>query len=102
MEKYDKVDWHLDGGEDYDEVVKRFTDIFEFLKEHDLLNEVGIKEFENCVDDSTILCDEQLTEVGNEFIKKYLDLIEQLAEHLGDMKSALNMLFTRFKGEQSI
>lgn len=100
MEKYDKVDWHLDGGEDYDEVIERFTSVIEFLKENDMLSEDGIKEFENGVDDSTILCDEQLTETGNEFIKKYLDLTEQLAEHLGDMKSALNMLFIRFKGEQ--
>ena len=72
---YDKVTWHIDGGENKANVIARFTEVFSFLKEKNLLSEEGKEFFEYGIDESTSLNSEMLNSKGERFFEKYYDKI---------------------------
>lgn len=78
MKVYDKAMWHIDGGEDKEEVIAKFKVIFSFLKGKDMLSDEGkeIMEFE--IDSSISLHERLLTAEGNKFIEEYYDSIINL------------------------
>lgn len=91
---HDKADWHIDGGEDEDEVYARFQSVFEFLDENNMLTEEGKEEFENGIDDSTIISEDHLTSVANEFFTKYYDTA--IEDNPSDMKKTLSKYLKKF------
>lgn len=73
MNIYDKAAWHIDEGQNESEVVTRFSIIFDFLNEHNMLNSDGIELMDIGIDESISLHEGLLTDEGNAFIEKYYD-----------------------------
>ena len=72
---YDKAVWHIDGGEQALEVVSRFKDIFEFLRDKKMLSEEGLESLEYCMDDSISLNSTMVNDEGKAFLDAYYDSI---------------------------
>ena len=69
---YDKVKWHIDNGEDFDKVIRKFKSIFSFLDREKLLNKEGKEEYNDLSEDS-ILNSSMVTSIGKQFLDKYYD-----------------------------
>lgn len=88
MEVFDKAAWHIDAGEDEDEVLAKFKAVMEFLHQKGLLSEEGQELWQFGVDDSIALTEEMVTQKGAEFLKRHYDEVldcgaAQIAEELG-------------------
>lgn len=84
---FDKASWHIDNGFAEDEVIEKFTVIFTFLKENDMLNEEGLEFFADGLDDSISLNENVVNENGFEFLEKYYDKVINCSSK--DIKQAL-------------
>lgn len=73
MEVFDKVSWQVDGGVEKSLVIKHFNFIFSWLHEKRLLSAQGEEMYEFGADGSTSISDNDLTDEGSEFMKKYYD-----------------------------
>lgn len=88
---FDRASWQIDGGEDEDEIIKKFTQIFTFLKEHDMLNEQGLEFLDDGIDDSISLSDNFVNKKGSNFLKKYYNKVIGCSSK--SIKKALKDLF---------
>lgn len=93
-EIYDKAQWHIDAGENEENVVKKFEAIFEFLNKKHMLDTEGKEILGLGIDDSVSLHERLLTAEGNEFIKKYYDQI--LQKNADEMTEALTEVYEEF------
>ena len=73
MTIYDKVAWHIDGGENVVDVLDKFKVVFSFLEKANMLNADGKEIAEMGVDDSVSLHDELLNETGKKFLDEHYD-----------------------------
>ena len=73
MRVYDKAIWHIDNGENRDEVLRKFETIFDFLAKHKMLTDEGVEIYELGADESWAFYDRMLTEDGNQFMEKQYD-----------------------------
>jgi len=78
MKVYDKAMWHIDGGEDKEEVIAKFKVIFAFLKGKNMLSDEGKEIMEFGIDSSISLHERLLTAEGNKFIEAHYDSIINL------------------------
>ncbi len=91
---FDKAAWHIDAGEDKDEVISKFDNIFAFLSENKLLSDDGTELYELGIDESCSLNDSMVTEEGSVFLEKNYDLV---IEHSSEkIKNELNELYHKF------
>lgn len=70
---YDKGKWQLEGGVSEQAVIDHFKFMFSWLKDHEYLNEYGVKSMDEGIDRFCILSEEMLNKSGNEFMSKYYD-----------------------------
>jgi activator of 2-hydroxyglutaryl-CoA dehydratase len=92
---YDKAKWHIDAGADADTVVKKMTQLFDFLDRKDLLKSEGKEMLEIGIDSSISIHERMLTEKGNRFMEdKYDSVIDADAEEFTD---ALEKAFAEFE-----
>lgn len=70
---YDKVQWHLDGGEEKKEVLKKFANIFKFLLDNKMLNNEGLEIVDDGIDSSISLNEQVVNAEGKKFLDKYYD-----------------------------
>lgn len=90
MRVYDKAQWHIDAGEDKNEVIKKFKAVFKFLNKHSFLSADGKEIFEVGIDESISLNDKMLNSKGRVFIVKYYDRVinfnsEKIVEELSKL-----------------
>lgn len=97
MKSYDKASWHIDGGENTSEVVFRFKEIFEFLKEKNLLTPEGKETYEFGIDSSVSLNSTMVNEEGQKFLDQYYDMIIE-----GDIRNMKEKLTSMYQNSQSI
>lgn len=98
MKSYDKASWHIDGGENISDVVFRFREIFEFLKEKDLLTLDGKETYEFGMDSSVSLNSTMVNEEGQDFLDQYYDII--IDEDIQNMKEKLISMYQSFQKEK--
>lgn len=75
MKIFDKAQWHIDAGEDTNEVVSKIRKVFEFLDEKGMLSNEGKEMIDFGIDSSISLNERMLTEKGYDFLEKYYDNI---------------------------
>ena len=78
MKIYDKANWHIDAGEDQQEVIEKFEVIFSVLKAKNMLSEEGKEIMDLGIDKSISIHERLLTLEGNTFIEEYYDSIINL------------------------
>ena len=85
MKIYDKAQWHIDAGEDPQEVIGKFREVFSFLASHNMLSDDGLEIFEFGIDSSVSLNEKMVSEEGNHFLEKYYnEVINCSAQSIGD------------------
>ena len=75
---FDKAQWHIDAGENLDEVIRKFKDVLNFLNDQALLSVDGKEILEIGVDSSVSLNENMVTEKGAEFLGKHYDSVINL------------------------
>lgn len=86
MKIYDNASWHIDAGEDEEEVVSKFKVFFEYLKNNNMLTEEGHEVYEFCMDSSVTLHERLVTCEGNEFLsEKYDELINYNSDKIREL-----------------
>ena len=75
MKIFDKAQWHIDAGEDANEVVSKIRKVFEFLDKKGMLTNEGKEMIDFGIDSSISLNERMLTEKGYNFLEKYYDNI---------------------------
>lgn len=78
MKIYDKANWHIDAGENQQEVIEKFKVIFSVLKAKNMLSEEGKEIIELGIDSSISLHERLLTSEGNTFIEDHYDSVINL------------------------
>lgn len=73
MKLYDKVSWHIDDGEDENDVINRFGEIIDFLQRTQMLNDEGKEAVQIGIDAEFSLHDRMLNKEGKKFLDKYYD-----------------------------
>ncbi len=73
MKVYDKAERHIDGGEDKNEVIKKFKEIFSFLYDMNMLSDEGKEIVDIGIDASISLHERLLTAEGTLFIEQHYD-----------------------------
>ena len=73
MVVFDKVAWHIDGGESKETIVKRFRILFDFLHKNSLLSREGEEVYEFGIDSSISLHERLLTTEGATLMKNKYD-----------------------------
>lgn len=73
MEVFDKVSWQVDGGVEKSIVINHFDFMFSWLHEKGLLSAQGEEMYKFGADGSTSISDNDLTDEGSKFMKKYYD-----------------------------
>ena len=79
MKIYDKAVWHIDAGEDKDEVVARLLCVFKYLEKHEMLTDEGAEILEIGIDASISLNEYLVNRAGQEFLEKNYDSLMQLS-----------------------
>ena len=64
MKIYDKASWHIDGGERKEDVIKKFSLIFDFLEKEGMLTDEGKEILELGIDTSISLHERMVNEKG--------------------------------------
>lgn len=95
MKTYDKASWHIDGGENPQEVIERFHAVFLFLRDKMMLTEDGIETLEYGMDSSASLNSTMVTAVGKDFLDRYYD--EVLAPEAAAITQNLLDAYEKFK-----
>ena len=98
MKIYDKASWHIDGSENISDVIFRFREIFEFLKEKDLLTLDGEETYEFRMDSSVSLNSTMVNEEGQDFLDQYYDII--IGEDIQNMKEKFISMYQNFQKEK--
>lgn len=75
MKIYDKASWHLDKNADKNEIIAKFTKVFEFLHKNSLLNKDGEELYNIGIDSSISLHSKLVTDDGKNFLDKYYDSV---------------------------
>ena len=75
MKIYDKARWHIDGGENKDEVLKKFSLFFHYLKKNNMLTDEGNEIFDIGFDPSISLHERMVNTEGKEFLDANYDLL---------------------------
>ncbi|MDY4079976.1 MAG: hypothetical protein SOY42_14545 [Clostridium sp.] len=75
MKIFDKAQWHIDAGEDANEVVSKIRKVFEFLDEKGMLTNEGKEMIDFGIDSSISLNERMVTEKGYKFLEKNYDNI---------------------------
>lgn len=75
MKLYDKAAWHIDAGEDKNDVLKRYQILLGYLAENKLLTAEGEELAELGADYSAVIHSRMLTDEGNKLIKDNIDNI---------------------------
>ena len=78
MKIYDKAMWHIDGGENKEEVIEKFEVIFAVLKAKNMLSDEGKEIMEFGIDSSVSLHERLLTAEGNKFVEEHYDSVINL------------------------
>ena len=90
---YDKAAWHIDAGEQKEQVLAHFKFIMEWSLKNKLLTDEGLEIVEFGVDDSISLHSRMFNERGNLFMKKFYDSFINVVEDNGNrMLEKLNYL----------
>lgn len=90
---YDKAAWHIDAGEQKEQVLAHFKFIMEWSLKNKLLASEGLEIVEFGVDDSIALHSRMFNERGNLFMKKFYDSFINVVEDNGNrMLEKLNSL----------
>ena len=88
MKVYDKAMWHIDGGEEKEDVIKRFKVVFNFLNSNNMLNDDGLEVWEYCMDESVSLHTGLLNKKGINFLdQSYDNIIKVHPQKLGKVLS---------------
>ncbi|MFI3255217.1 MAG: DUF1963 domain-containing protein [Eubacteriales bacterium] len=83
---YDKAIWHIENGVSEEEIVAKFTVIFAFLKEKEMLNEDGLELLEDGIDESISLHKNLVNEKGRGFLDEYYtQIVDSSLENLKDV-----------------
>ena len=56
MNIYDKALWHIDGGENAEEVISRFNEVINFLCKYNMLSDEGQKIYESEICEDISFC----------------------------------------------
>lgn len=75
MKIYDKAKWHIDGGENKEEVLKKLSLIFQFLNQKKWLTSEGEEIYELGVDESTSLHERMVNDDGKKFLDERYDTL---------------------------
>lgn len=75
MEIFDKAKWQIDNGINEELVISHFEFIFEWLKNHNMLNQDGLDILDIGIDDDVSLHEGLLTNAGNSFLKQFYDTL---------------------------
>ena len=73
MEVFDKVKWQVNGGVDKRVVIEHFKFVFSWLHDNQLLSKEGEQSYEFGIDEDTSLSENDVNEIGADFLKKYYD-----------------------------
>lgn len=87
MKIYDKAKWHIEGGENKEEVLKKLSIIFEFLNKNKWLTSEGEEIYELGIDSNTSLHERMVSEAGKKFLDERYDALlncssEEMANQL--------------------
>lgn len=72
---YDKAAWHIDAGEDKNEVLKRYQILLDYLSKNKLLTAEGEELAELGADYSAVIHSKMLNNEGNKLIEANIDSI---------------------------
>ena len=90
---YDKAAWHIDAGEQKEQVLAHFKFIMEWSLKNKLLTDEGLEIVEFGVDDSISLHSRMFNERGNLFMRKFYDFfIGATKDNDKEMDEKLNSL----------
>lgn len=85
LKVYDKAQWHIDAGEDVDEVVSKLKAVFSFLDKKGMLVDEGKEIIDLGIDSSVSIHERMLTEEGNKFMEACYDkVINKISEEIAD------------------
>ncbi len=87
MKIYDKAKWHIEGGENKEEVLKKLTLIFQFLNKKKWLTSEGEEILELGIDSSASLHERMVNDDGKNFLEEQYDTLlncssEEMAKKL--------------------
>ena len=97
MKTFDKASWHIDGGENEKDVISRFTEVFSFLKEKNMLNDEGLETLEYGMDSSASLNSNMVMAEGESFLDAYYDAV--LGQNPIDINKNLQAAYDKYVGE---
>lgn len=88
---YDKVQWHIDAGEDSSLVISKMKVLFAFLNANQMLNSDGLEIMDIGIDDSTSIHENMVTDEGKKFMERFYDKVINLnpAEMLASLEQML-------------
>lgn len=95
MKIYDKVQWHIDGGESPKEAIKKMKIVFSFLNKYNLLTNEGKELYEFGIDSSASLTENMVTSKGKKFLNQYYD--EAINYNSNQLNGKLEELYSRFR-----
>lgn len=95
MKIFDKAQWHIDAGEDANQVINRIKAVFKFLNEKNMLTDEGKEIFELGIDSSISLNERMVTKEGYMFLDKYYDKVIGL--QFREITLELKKLYDNFK-----
>lgn len=95
MKIFDKAQWHIDAGEDENQVINRMKVVFKFLDEKGMLTDDGKEIFEIGIDSSASLNEEMVTKKGYAFLDNYYDKVIGLK--FEQITLELERLYDKFK-----
>lgn len=90
---YDKVSWHIDGGENKKEVLNHFKFMSEWFIKNNLLNDEGLNILQKGVDESISFHSDMFTDQGNKFMETHYDkFISATSKDKFKLDSALKLI----------
>jgi hypothetical protein len=98
MKIYDKAAWQIDNRMNEKTVIKHFSFIFSWLKEHNMLNKDGLDVLDIVIDQDLSLNESLVTAVGVKFLDMYYDEIITQSEYDIELEETLlSSLYENFK-----
>ena len=75
MKVYDKAAWHIDNGENKDDVLKRFSIVFKYLAEKNMLTSEGREILDLGIDSSVSLHERMVNSEGQKLLDSKYDTL---------------------------
>lgn len=99
MHVYDKARWQIEGGVSRKNVVSHFKFMFEWLNAHKLLNDYGLENLLDGINEESVLTDEMVTKNGKKILDTYYDdYVSQINYGVKEDAELLNrMCFKKLK-----